>query len=240
MKILVCDDDRLFLDKIGSMIQKCCADIGISVQLTAASRKEELEQADYTAADIAFLDIDMGEINGLDVARKIRSCNQDVILIFVTNYLEYAPEGFEVQAFRYLLKQNIDEKLEEYLKEAIELHRANHQIVSFKIGGESISIPVEDILYVESMKRIITFHMLKGRKEQYQFYATMAAMEEQLEPMGFLRIQKSYLVNMEYIKSLQCGQAVLSNQVTLNVSKKNYPQIKQKFLLWGGKHRWMI
>lgn len=240
MKILICDDDQLFLKKIENMIQTYCREAGLSIQLVTASRKRELEKIDCSAFDIAFLDIDMGEFSGLDVARMIRSCNKDAIVIFVTNYLEYAPESFEVDAFRYLLKPKMDEKLRIYLQEAVDLHKEKHQIVSLQISGEVIDIPVEQILYIESMKRVITLYRTAGTGEPYRFYMTMDAMEKQLEPMGFLRIQKSYLVNMAYIQNLQCGQVVLNDQTTLKVSKKNYPEIKRKFLLWRGKHKWII
>lgn len=176
----------------------------------------------------------------LDVAKKIRAYNHDTIIIFVTNYLEYAPESFEVDAFRYLLKQKLDEKLKLYLQEAIDLHKQKHKVVTFQISGEVIDIPTEDILYAESDKRVIMLYRLTNLQDPYRFYSTMEAMEQKLEPLGFLRVQKSYLVNMAHIKNLQCGQVELSNLVTLSVSKKNYSEIKKKYLLWSGKNKWII
>ena len=240
MKILICDDDQLFLKKLENMILNYCKEAGLSIHVVAVSKKEELLKIDYSVFDIAFLDIDMGECSGLDVARAIRGCNQDTIVIFVTNYVEYAPESFEVDAFRYLLKQKLDEKLKIYLQEAIDLHKEKHKVVSFHISGDVIDIPIEEILYAESEKRVITLYRNSDVEEPYRFYATMDAMEQKLEPMGFLRVQKSYLVNMAYIKNLQCGQVVLTDHTILKVSKQNYSEIKKKFLIWSGKNKWMI
>ena len=70
--------------------------------------------------DIALLDIDMGETNGIELARKLRASNENIVIIFITNFIQYAPEGFEVQAFRYLLKADLSAKLDSYFDSAVQ------------------------------------------------------------------------------------------------------------------------
>jgi DNA-binding LytR/AlgR family response regulator len=69
----------------------------------------------------------------------------------------------------------------------------------------------------------------------YKFYSSLASLEEQLADRGFLRIQKSYLVNMRHLRKLQCAQAVLDNGTVLPVSEKTYGEQRQKYLLWKGR-----
>lgn len=72
------------------------------------------------------------------------------------------------------------------------------------------------------------------KQKEYNFYASLSELEERLERLGFLRIHKSYLVNMKYIKKFQCREALLTNGITLRVGEKSYMENKQKYLLWKG------
>ena len=72
------------------------------------------------------------------------------------------------------------------------------------------------------------------KQKEYTFYAALSDLEERLEPLGFLRIHKSYLVNMKHLKKFQCREATLDNGMTLRVGEKSYSENKQKFLLWKG------
>ena len=240
MKILLCDDDEVFLKKIEQKIAEFGKENTLEMRITLAGTVQKLNQLDFAKYDVAFLDIDMGKVTGLDIARKIRKCRKDTIIVFVTNYLEYAPEGYEVQAFRYLLKLSLDSKIEETLREIIVHYQEQHRELTFKINGENIDVSLQQIAYIEASHRIMTIHLIGRNQKTYQFYATMEALEKELSPVGFLRIQKSYLVNMDCIQRLQCDCTELKDGTTLRVSKKNYGEIKRKFLLWRGEHKWMI
>lgn len=80
--------------------------------------------------------------------------------------------------------------------------------------------------------------MLCGNFDQYSCYSSLQSFEEKLQPLGFLRIQKSYLVNMRHIKKLQCNEVVIENGLKLPVSEKNYKEIKRAYLLWKGAQTW--
>ena len=183
--------------------------------------------------DIAFLDIDFAgkRYNGIDIARKLRIFREDAVIVFVTNYIEYAPEGYEVNAFRYVLKSDIREKLPQYLPEVLEQLRNEKQTLRIQISGEVIDIPLSEIRYIESEKHTVIVHTLR---KDYTYYSSLAALEEQLELKGFLRIHKSYLVNMNYLKRYQSQGAVLIDGTCLRVSEKSYAAQKKKYLFWKG------
>lgn len=94
MKVLVCDDSQEDLDRVAALLAEPCRNI--RAQLTAASRPEEL--GDLSCFDLAFLDIDMKGTDGLTLARRLRAARPDAVIVFVTNFVQYAPEGYEVQA----------------------------------------------------------------------------------------------------------------------------------------------
>lgn len=109
MRVLICDDEQKMIDLEVSMLQKYCQSANVIATFYAFTDSLSAENTDEF--DIAFLDIDMAELNGIELARRLRLKNPTAVIIFVTNFIQYAPEGYEVQAFRYLLKSDIPSKL---------------------------------------------------------------------------------------------------------------------------------
>lgn len=234
MKILVCDDDQKALGRVTALLAEPCRKI--QAQLTATEHPEELK--DLSGFDLAFLDIDMKGVNGLTLARRLRAARPDAVIVFVTNFIQYAPEGYEVQAFRYLLKPTLEEKLPACFVRAVEEIKRRRQSIVVRSDGNMVELHLQDVLYFESNQRIVTAFLSSGGKEVCRFYASLTELTRQLGDAGFLRIQRSYLVNMAYIQQFQYGAVELQNGVRLPVSAKHYAQHKQHYLLWKGQTTW--
>lgn len=238
--ILICDDDKIFTSRLKKSVEDYTSNNKIRAKIHSFYSSEEIGTEVLSSCDIAFLDIDFEgkSYNGLDIARRLRRLKNDAVIVFITNYIEYAPEGYEVEAFRYILKDEIPKKLSSTFALIIERLKAVKCDIKIKVDGELIAIPVQNILYIESMDHTLIFHVeRKGRdkENQYSCYSTLSEMETNLTDRGFLRIHKSFLVNMEHIKKLSCNDALLDNGVTLRVSSKTYSEIKKKYMLWKGK-----
>lgn len=240
IRVIICDDDEVFLKKFRKVIDTVLQAMNVKAKIHTFSRMEDIGEPILASCDIAFLDIDFAHTryNGLDIARRLREERSDAIIIFVTNFIEYAPEGYEVQAFRYMLKLDIESKLKDYLQQAITQLQSVCETLKIKVNGEIIDIPLKSILYIESQLRQVLIHVQKEASgkaiKKYSCYATLTELEKQLEPQGFLRIQKSYLVNMAHLQRFQCKEAMLDNGTLLPVSEKNYAEQKQKYLYWRG------
>ncbi len=239
IRLIICDDDTIFLNKIGTEVQRIFDKLNIRVKIHRFSNVYEISAHILSSCDIALLDIDFSSerINGLEIARNLRSCRKDAVIIFVTDFIEYAPEGYEVQAFRYILKRELQSELEPYILQAIEQLSVSKEVLKIQQNGEIIDLLVDDILYMEVQQHNVTVYLQKnGGKsiKAYSFYASLIDLEKQLEAQGFLRIHKSYLVNMRHICKMQCREALLDNGMTLRVSEKSYAENKRKFLLWKG------
>ena len=230
LRMLLADDDPVFLSKLERLLTQYAAQQQRKVWIDAYPR-DDLSGFVLQSYDIAFLDIDFGDRRGagIDLARRLRQKRNDAILIFVTNYVEYAPEGYELRAFRYLLKTDIDMKLEAYFSQAAEQFAAKREILPIQTGGEMRNLTVDEILYLESDKHTVRIYMLSSSAGPYSCYASL---------QSFLRVQKSYLVNMRHIKKLQCSEVIMENGLTLPVSGKNYSEIKRAYLLWKGVQTW--
>ena len=152
-------------------------------------------------------------------------------------YERWANVTYEVQAFRYLLKSEVPRKLEKYLLEGISHLQERKETIHIRLSRETITLLLQQILYIESQKHaaIIFVQEDSGEIRQYRLFASLSSLEDQLSSCGFLRIQKSYLVNMRRIQRLRCDEATLDNGMLLSVSEKNYSQLKMKYLLWKGQ-----
>ena len=111
INILLCDDDKDFLQRISDTVVSQPVPPGASICITKSSNPAEITDRQLSQYHIMFLDIDMDERSGMDIARRVRELHLDTVIVFVTNYPEFSMEGYEVRAFRYLLKQELEQKL---------------------------------------------------------------------------------------------------------------------------------
>ena len=236
MKVLICDDSQEDLDQIAALLSESCRKI--RAQITATIQPEDLE--DLSGYDLTFLDIDMKGMDGLTLARRLRAARPDAVIVFVTNFVQYAPEGYEVQAFRYLLKPTLEEKLLPCFDLAVQELLSRRQSIAVRADGEMVELSLRDILYFQSDQRTATAHLVGGNRKECRFYTSMTDLTKQLEGAGFLRVQRSYLVNMIYIRRLQSDAVELQNGIKLPVSEKYYAQLKQQYLLWKGQTTWRL
>lgn len=235
VKILVCDDDPSFVKQMIELIDIQPKYGTAEIVVTGCSDPSLLSDKMLSKFNLMFLDIDMGQYNGLCIARRVRKLQLDTLLIFVTRYVEFSLEGYEVNAFRYLLKENISTKLPIYFKEAMTQFVQQKNSLKFSACGENYIVRYENILYLESQLRIIHLHTLRPERINEHFYTTMENMEKELSSAGFLRIHKSYLVNMQHIKKLNYDKVQLVDGTILPVSKKRFSEIKLCYMNWKAK-----
>ena len=238
--VLLCDDDAVFLEELRVHVNDIFSKRDDRAKVYSFTEMEGIGESTLAQCDIAILDIDFTgkRYNGIDIARRLRAARNDAVIIFLTNYIEYAPEGYEVRAFRYLLKSEMAQKIERYLEQAIEHLGAESESIRFQISGEIIDIPIKSILYIESqLHKINVLIQLPNTKKMgfYTFNNSIGQLEEDLSAKGFLRIHKSYLVNMAHIQRYTCHQAELDNGMTLKASAAKYAEQKERYLLWKGE-----
>ena len=143
-----------------------------------------------------------------------------------------------MDAFRYLAKSELEKKLPTYFEDALAMCRTRQRKVEILCEGESVPIPVQSLAWIESQGREQYLHLVGGCREQLITRLTMAQLEDLLVPHGFLRIHKSYLVNMAYLQSFQSTSAVLTIGQALPVGARSYRDNKQKFVRWQAQQLW--
>lgn len=234
IKVLICDDEPAFVDKIAQVIQNQPLPKEVSINITRTSQSETLTDEQLSQYQIMFLDVMMEPCGGMELARRVRKLGNHAVLIFVTNYVQFSPEGYEVRAFRYVLKQELEKRLPGYFQEAMAEILREEKVLQYSLNGEVYQLAHTNILYLESYQRMIYAHTVKLEQAEYQFYGILEKLTEELEPDGFLRIQKSYLVNMAHINKLNFDRVLMSNGKVLPVSQKRYSELKKRYLSWKG------
>lgn len=171
--------------------------------------------------DLIYMDIRMPGTDGLETADRLRKMDFLGDIIFFTFDADHAIAGYDVSALHYLIKDiTSGQKFEEVFCRALQRkQRREQEMLVLTCAGESRCIPLQDIFYFEVKLRIITAHYTKG---SFEFYSTMMRMEEQLYGKGFVRMHKSFLVNLRWIHSVDIDKVTLDNKESLPVGKKYY------------------
>jgi DNA-binding LytR/AlgR family response regulator len=204
--IYLCDDNQQMRDKYGIMINRFAYENQIAITLSTFESGEELLfhlYDDPNQADIIYLDILMGELNGIEAAKKLRKlgCNSEII--FITTCEDYVFEAFDISPVQYLIKNSTsDERFEEIFQRAVSLTEGK-KTEMFICESSNIRkvIPIKDISYFEIWKRLIKVHYQGG--ENFIYYGTMEQLEQQMLDKDFVRVHRSYMVNLQYIGKFQ-------------------------------------
>lgn len=226
-KIAVCEDEKDQRELIKDYLTKILDEINLSYEIITFSSGEELFENYPNDVDIFVLDILMDEINGMDIARKIREIDdKNVEIIFTTSLVDYIQEGYEVRAYRYLLKPLKYEDLKKHITSCINEISNRNKYILVDNKSSILKIKVNEITYIEIKKRNMTIYTTRGN---YQIKSTMDKIEKDLENHNFYRCHKSFLVNMEYVDNIKQYIAKLENKEEVPISRHRFKDFKIKF-----------
>lgn len=223
IRILLIDDEPLALRQLEMYVSKVPFLERVASCHSAAAAVPFLDKT-----DTMLVDINMPDLSGLDF---VRSLERPPLFIFTTAYSEFALEGFRVNAVDYLLKPfSFNEFLTsmERLKERFEMMRATSpemEILSFRTDRRTVLVSPDSIRYVESMSEYIKVH-LSDTPEPLVVLYSLRRLSEQLPSDRFLRIHRSYLVNLSRIRSAGTGSVILDDGTQLPVSDLYRPSLK--------------
>lgn len=235
MRFVILDDDILFAKVLQDQISMGCAKRDWQLSCEIFSSPQKLLESDLSRIQVAFLDIDMPEINGIEVAFSIQKKYPNIILVFVTNYIQYAPVGYKTNAFRYILKSQYREEIDSSLDAIKEKILEDNETILINQKDFTLEIALKEILYFEGTPyRRVLLHTTYS--EKLECLGKLGDYEKRLQEKGFVRIHKSFLVNMCYITQLANYSVRLKNGIKLKASESNYKQISNQYLVWKGKH----
>ena len=181
--------------------------------------------------DIIFLDIQMPQLDGMTCAQRIRERDASVILIFVTSMVQYAVQGYRVEAMDYLVKPVIPSLLGHSLHRALK-RLGRKKTITIRSNDGLRSLDVDELLYVEALNHRVILHTITGEIHCAQ---TLASIEAQLQGGGFFRCHAAFLVNMRKVQHIDGNDLHLSDSV-IPISKHRRREFMQELAAyWGNR-----
>ena len=231
-KIIVCDDEPTACALVEKHLRQIADELQEEFRISCFSGAEEL-LAGPVDADILLLDIQMGEMSGMDAARQLRAAGNDVLIIFITSMTQYAIEGYEVHAFGFLPKPIQYAVLKIRISDALfQLKRKQGSMVQIQTTSGTYPVRTSEILYFESYGHDI--HVVSKTSSYDRASATMQKYEEQFRPYHFFRCHKSYLINLAQIKAIHTDYVLMNNGASVPISKYRKRDLNNAFAAYQG------
>lgn len=226
IRIALCDDDPHFLQHLHQTVDQWFDERQILSTCTDYfSAKALLDSINTTGFDIFFLDIEMPEVSGMQLAKQIREILSDAVIIFLTSHDEFASDGYRVQALRYLSKHTWKKYLSEALSAAtaqLEKHETGSLVVSHY--GNIQRIPYRDILYIRHISRYCQIVTKAGKTIQDE--RGIRKLFECIGDERFIFIDRGTFINLDRIQKIENGEAIMTNGDSLPISRRLLPQVK--------------
>ena len=226
-KIAICDDSDADRRYIMDMVRSWASAAGHEVQIDGFPSAESFlfryaGESDY---DILLLDIEMGAMDGVTMAKELRKSNDTVQIIFITGYSDYISEGYEVAALHYLMKPVNEEKLCLVLDRAAEKLAKNERVLNFEVSGEMVRVPIYQIRYADVLGNYVTVHA----QTDVTVKMTLGELEKQLDER-FYRVGRSALVNLMQISRVTRAEIRLNDGTAIPLPRGAYECVNRAII----------
>ena len=226
-KIAICDDSDADRKYVLNMVARWAEAGGHAIHTDVFSSAENFlfhyaEESDY---DILLLDIEMGTMDGVTMAKKLRKDNDTIQIVFITGYSDYISEGYEVAALHYLMKPVREEKLCSVLERAIEKLAKNEKILNFETGGEMMRVPIYQIRYADVAGNYVTIHA----SSDITVKMTLGELEKQLDER-FYRAGRSVIINLTQIGRVTKTEIKLNDGTVIALPRGAYDGINRAII----------
>ena len=233
LDIAVCDDDISTLELISSSIAAAFGKKGVATQMdtffSAGSLLRRMETRKY---DLLFLDIQMPMENGIELGSWLRERGDQVPIVYVSSREEKVFDALLTQPFGFVRKEKFLKEIvivvDQFLERIAQRSEPEWSVVLQQKSG-ILRINARDIVYVEGSGKTQLLHLSSGGRDQ-SIYSTMEYITDQLQPLGFLRIHKGFLVNFRYIAAIESTDVALTSGEKLPLSRRTAQQVKEQYL----------
>lgn len=226
--IAVCDDEAEQAERLRSIAEAWAEKCGVTCRTDCFPSAEALlfAYADDADFDILLLDVEMKEMSGIRLAKRLRADGCKAEIAFITSHFEFVTEGYEVDALHYLVKPVAAEKLCEVLTRAAERLAVEPPSVVISCEGASRKLYESEILYAESFLHDLVIHT---KTQEYRIKENISAFAGRLSA-DFFRVHRSYLVNLKAVLRISRSSVTLEGGAELPLARGKYDEIHRAFI----------
>ena len=227
-RVAIVDDSSVDAAFVEEILRTWAADRQVIVQPEQFDSAEKFlfRYADDKSWDILLLDIEMGALDGVTMAKKVRAHNETVQIVFITGYSDYIAEGYEVAALHYLMKPVNKDKLFTVLDRALEKRKQEQRCLNLESAGELVRIPFYEIRYLDVHQNYVTIHA----KKDFTVKRTLGEFEKELDDR-FSRVGRSMIVNLKYIQRVTKTDVYLSDGTILPLPRGAYEPLNRAIIM---------
>lgn len=231
MNILICDDDKICVERMKEYVQDFFRDRKIADYKIYEYYSGEAAARESDIIDIAFLDVEMDGINGIEVSKILRKNNKDIVVFIITSYMGYLDDAMDEGVFRYINKPLDKNVISRGLRKAVELcYKKQSKKIVIKESKNNVIIEQDDIIYIESIARK---RCIYTEKQEYLTLESLAYWKKLLDDDIFFLVNKSIIVNIKKVEQFSNNNIRLKGieqEIPLSRDRKN--EFKQKLLLY--------
>jgi DNA-binding LytR/AlgR family response regulator len=226
-RIAICDDVPADLKYTSKLVSDWAATTSnyVTVETYLSAEAFLFQYAEDKTCDMLLLDIEMGGMDGVRLSKTVRAENREVQIVFITGYMDYVADGYDVEALHYLLKPVSREKLFTVLERAAERLKRNERALMLNCIGETARVPLYEISYLEVRQNYVTVHA----KAEYTVKKPLSEIEKELDD-GFFRIGRSYIVNLRFISRITKTEAQLRNGSAVPLPRGLYEALNRAMI----------
>lgn len=230
-KVAICDDYQGYIRNL----EKRIARLGVgNLEVCSYTSGRQLLRDLDRMHDIIILDIQLGDSDGKEVAKKIRKVNKNAVLVLCSGVEQPTPEAFVVNAYRYIIKSDPDEVTDRVLKETFEEadRRFAQKCMLADVDDTQVRVNIKDIMYISKLKYGSEIHMDPGEPffqgKQVTVKRHLTELYESMKDYGFEYAHNSYIVNCRWVSDTQKDCLRLLNGEILNVSRNKRKQFMER------------
>ena len=226
-KLAICDDEASIIEYVSNIVMEWANTHQHDIHLRTFSSAESFlfSYEDENDFDILLLDVEMGQMDGVSLAKTIRKSNEAIQIVFITGYSEYISEGYEVSALHYLMKPVKKEKLFEVLNRATEKLEKNERLLTLELSGEMVRIPLHEIRYLDVNANYVTIH---GKKD-YTIKKPLGEMQKELDER-FFKVGRSCIINLNTVQRVTKTECYLSDGSNIPLPRGAYEPLNRAII----------
>lgn len=226
-RIAICDDSVKDAEFVQSIVNHWAEArrITIRAEWFPSAERFLFRYAEDKDWDILLLDIEMGDMDGVTMAKRVRQDNEAVQIVFITGYSDYIAEGYEVAALHYLMKPVNREKLMTVLDRAMEKRKQEERCLNLESSGEMVRLPFYEIRYLDVRQNYVTIHA----KADYTVKRALGDFEKELDDR-FCRVGRGMILNLKYIQRVTKTEVRLSDGTVLPLPRGAYEPLNRAII----------